>query len=89
MRKYNIPREKLVILTKCFFPLTDDPKAGRIMPDQANDRDYIMKKGDYSQILVGTRVNHRIESETYFRGRGCKFEKTRDRVYRCLANSSL
>lgn len=45
IKKYNIPREKLVILTKCFFPITDDPLAERIMPDQANSRDYIMKKG--------------------------------------------
>lgn len=45
IKKYSIPREKLVILTKCYFTVTDDPKGERLMPDQSNNRDYIMKKG--------------------------------------------
>jgi aryl-alcohol dehydrogenase-like predicted oxidoreductase len=35
----------LVILTKCFFPLTDNPLSARIFPNEANSRDYINKKG--------------------------------------------
>jgi aryl-alcohol dehydrogenase-like predicted oxidoreductase len=51
IKKYNIPREKLVILTKCYFPIDDDPLEERPTPDpnQAESRDYVMKKGD---ILV-------------------------------------
>lgn len=45
IKEYNIPREKLVILTKCNFPLLDDPKGGRFKPEQAGSRDYINKKG--------------------------------------------
>lgn len=59
MRKYSIPREKLVILTKCFFTVTDDPLAERIMPDQANNRDYIMKKG----TSHGLNSNHAMQKE--------------------------
>jgi len=45
IKQYNIPREKLVILTKCFFPLTDNPLNPRIFPHEANSRDYVNKKG--------------------------------------------
>ena len=45
IKKYDIPREKLVILTKCNFPILDDPYAGRIKPEQASSRDYVNKKG--------------------------------------------
>jgi aryl-alcohol dehydrogenase-like predicted oxidoreductase len=45
IKKYNIPREKLVILTKCNFPILDDPNGGRFSPELANSRDYINKKG--------------------------------------------
>jgi aryl-alcohol dehydrogenase-like predicted oxidoreductase len=46
IKKYNIPREKLVILTKCNFPLLDDPQGGRFKPEEAGSRDYINKKGE-------------------------------------------
>jgi len=45
IKKYNIPREKLVILTKCNFPYHDDPQGGRLNPQNAGTRDYINKKG--------------------------------------------
>jgi aryl-alcohol dehydrogenase-like predicted oxidoreductase len=56
IKKYNIPREKLVILTKCFFPITDDPLGERIMPDQANSRDYVMKKGTALTLRIGSEI---------------------------------
>jgi aryl-alcohol dehydrogenase-like predicted oxidoreductase len=45
IKKYNIPREKLVILTKCFFPVADDPLAERPGPEANESREYIMKRG--------------------------------------------
>jgi aryl-alcohol dehydrogenase-like predicted oxidoreductase len=49
IKKYNIPREKLVILTKCNFPTLDDPNGGRFDPALATTRDYINKKGIFLQ----------------------------------------
>jgi aryl-alcohol dehydrogenase-like predicted oxidoreductase len=46
IKKYNIPREKLVILTKCFAPLHDDPYfAGRVKPDEVQSKLYVNKRG--------------------------------------------
>ena len=43
IKKYNIPREKLVILTKCYFPFNDGG-TGNVY--QVGDtRDFVMKKG--------------------------------------------
>jgi aryl-alcohol dehydrogenase-like predicted oxidoreductase len=47
IKKYNIPREKLVILTKCFFPIADDPMGDPVYPDEAENRDYVMKQGSH------------------------------------------
>lgn len=46
IKKYNIPREKLIILTKCYFPVMDNPLGERYMPNQPENRDYVMKKGN-------------------------------------------
>jgi len=65
IKKYNIPREKLVILTKCNFPLLDDPSAGRFRPEQANSRDYINKKGrppDAPYLRAGLSRKHIFEA---------------------------
>jgi len=43
--KYSIPREKLVILTKCFGLLDDDPYAGRMHPDKVKLKEYVNKQG--------------------------------------------
>jgi aryl-alcohol dehydrogenase-like predicted oxidoreductase len=51
IKKYDIPREKLVILTKCNFPSMDDPQAGPFKPEHASSRDYINKKGWPSESL--------------------------------------
>lgn len=48
IEKYKIPREKLVILTKCFGLLHDDPYAGRTEPGAENTKEYINKVGKIS-----------------------------------------
>ncbi len=42
IKEYDIPREKVVILTKCFGPVSDDPGLLAIM-----HRDSIAKSKDY------------------------------------------
>lgn len=48
IKEYNIPREKLVILTKCYFPVMDDPYGERVSTEYGENRDYVMKKGAFS-----------------------------------------
>ncbi|KZT53918.1 Aldo/keto reductase [Calocera cornea HHB12733] len=44
--KYNIPREKLVIMSKCFFLVGDAPNVLTITnPKLANERDYVNQSG--------------------------------------------
>jgi aryl-alcohol dehydrogenase-like predicted oxidoreductase len=43
--KYKIPREKLVILTKCHAILNDDPYGGRTGPEAPNTKEYVNKHG--------------------------------------------
>jgi aryl-alcohol dehydrogenase-like predicted oxidoreductase len=50
MKKYDIPREKLVILTKCFGLLDDDPYGGRMHPDKVKLKEYANKQGILSMI---------------------------------------
>src|SRR5271156_3671932 len=45
IEKYKIPREKLVILTKCYALLHDDPHGGRTEPGWGETRDYVNKHG--------------------------------------------
>ncbi|KIY53429.1 Aldo/keto reductase [Fistulina hepatica ATCC 64428] len=45
VKKYNIPRNKLVILTKCFFPVTDDFISGISNIALLNTRDYVNQAG--------------------------------------------
>jgi aryl-alcohol dehydrogenase-like predicted oxidoreductase len=45
IEKYEIPRAKLVILTKCFAPLNDDPYSGRLPPDAESTKEYVNKHG--------------------------------------------
>jgi aryl-alcohol dehydrogenase-like predicted oxidoreductase len=47
IKKYNIPREKLVILTKCFGLVNDDPYGGHLLnPDSGNTKEYANKRGN-------------------------------------------
>lgn len=43
--KYKIPREKLVILTKCFGTLNDDPRGSRLPPGAEDTKEYVNKHG--------------------------------------------
>ena len=46
IKKYNIPRDKLVILTKCFGLVNDDPQGGHLLnPDTGNTKEYANKRG--------------------------------------------
>jgi aryl-alcohol dehydrogenase-like predicted oxidoreductase len=54
IEKYKIPREKLVILTKCFGTVCDDPYAGRTAPKSESTKEYVNKRGYYLQNLLLT-----------------------------------
>lgn len=45
IEKYKIPREKLVILTKCFATLNDDPMGSRLPPGAEDTKEYVNKHG--------------------------------------------
>ncbi|KIY48052.1 Aldo/keto reductase [Fistulina hepatica ATCC 64428] len=45
IKKYNVPRNKLVILTKCFFPVTKDFMQEHLDPALRNTRDYVNQAG--------------------------------------------
>ena len=45
IEKYKIPREKLVILTKCFATVNDDPYGGMVVPGAENTKEYVNKHG--------------------------------------------
>lgn len=49
MRKYNIPREKLVILSKCFGPVGEEPNVrGIFHPDLIQkSKDYVNQNGQF------------------------------------------
>jgi aryl-alcohol dehydrogenase-like predicted oxidoreductase len=65
IKKYSIPREKLVILTKCFFPVADDPLGDGVMHAKGDNREYVMKKGISQPILrliIGLSRKHIFEA---------------------------
>jgi len=45
VEKYKIPREKLVILTKCYGTVHDDPYAERTAQDAEKTKEYVNKHG--------------------------------------------
>ena len=46
IKKYNIPREKLVILTKCYGIVSDDAYGAYVMdPNAGNTKEYVNKRG--------------------------------------------
>ncbi|EJD53288.1 Aldo/keto reductase [Auricularia subglabra TFB-10046 SS5] len=78
IKKYNIPRKKLVIMTKCYGVVTEEnPEQGFIMP-AGNDARYINQHGlsrkhifdavDASIARLGTYIDvlqiHRLDKET-------------------------
>jgi aryl-alcohol dehydrogenase-like predicted oxidoreductase len=47
IKKYNIPREKLVILTKCYGIVNDDPYGEAMFdPSFAKQKEYVNKRGN-------------------------------------------
>ena len=51
IEKYKIPREKLVILTKCFGTVHDDPYGGMPSPGTENTKEYVNKHGIASLVF--------------------------------------
>jgi aryl-alcohol dehydrogenase-like predicted oxidoreductase len=49
IKKYNIPREKLVVLTKCFGTVNDDPYGESVSmnPNIKDQREYVNKSGNW------------------------------------------
>jgi len=78
IRKYNIPRERLVILSKCFFGVTPDTPGNPISVSSVNDGDMLNQVGlsrkhildavDQSVKRLGTYIDvlqiHRLDRST-------------------------
>lgn len=56
IKKYNIPRDKLVIMTKCFNPVGESPE---IKPDEIRDQQdpNYTNKGGLSRLAIFNQVN--------------------------------
>jgi len=55
IEKYNIPRAKLVILTKCFGTLNDDAYGPRAPPGAEETKEYVNKHGPPTPPTYTTR----------------------------------
>lgn len=78
LKKYNIPRNRVVILTKCFFGVDDEGKFPPISASARNDGDFVNRVGlsrkhifdavDASVQRLGTYIDvlqiHRLDRET-------------------------
>jgi aryl-alcohol dehydrogenase-like predicted oxidoreductase len=63
IKKYKIPREKLVILTKCYGLVNDDPEGGAIFdPANNNKTQYVNKHGT---LRPPTPINCRLEPQAH------------------------
>jgi aryl-alcohol dehydrogenase-like predicted oxidoreductase len=65
IEKYEIPRSKLVILTKCFGTLNDNAYGGRLAPDAESTKEYVNKHGIPSarvNLIVGLSRKHIFEA---------------------------
>ena len=49
IKKYNIPRRKLVIMSKCFMALQDDPNGGRNPPGSNLETPYFVNQNGLSR----------------------------------------
>jgi aryl-alcohol dehydrogenase-like predicted oxidoreductase len=56
IKKYSIPRDKLVIMTKCFNPVGERPE---IFPDEIRDQQdpNYTNKGGLSRLAIFNQVN--------------------------------
>jgi aryl-alcohol dehydrogenase-like predicted oxidoreductase len=78
LKKYNIPRNKVVILTKCYFGVSQDGKQLPIAEASVNDGDMVNQVGlsrkhildavDQSVARLGTYIDvlqiHRLDRDT-------------------------
>lgn len=78
LKKYSIPRNRVVILTKCFFGVDDEGKFPPIAASGQNDGDFVNRVGlsrkhifdavDASVERLGTYIDvlqiHRLDRET-------------------------
>lgn len=78
IKKYNIPRENLVILSKCYFGVTPDSVSNQISVSSVNDNDMLNQVGlsrkhiidavDKSIARLGTYIDvlqiHRLDRST-------------------------
>ncbi|KAJ5089587.1 Versiconal hemiacetal acetate reductase [Penicillium argentinense] len=78
LKKYNIPRNRVVILTKCFYGVDDEGKFPPIAASARNDGDFVNRVGlsrkhildavDASVKRLGTYIDvlqiHRLDRET-------------------------
>ena len=62
IEKYKIPRSKLVLLTKCFGTVHDDPYGGRTQPGCENTKEYVNKHGN---TFISAKLICRIEPKAY------------------------
>ncbi|KZO96530.1 Aldo/keto reductase [Calocera viscosa TUFC12733] len=61
IKKYNIPREKLVIMSKCYFLVGKAPNVLTITnPQLANERDYVNQSG-LSRTAIFNAVNASLQ----------------------------
>ena len=55
IKKYNIPRQKLIILTKCYGPVGEEPGASGLFfyPDEIrSSKDYVNQSGSHSFLSI-------------------------------------
>ncbi|KEF57873.1 alcohol dehydrogenase [Exophiala aquamarina CBS 119918] len=78
IKKFNIPRENLVILSKCYFGVTEDSPSNAISVSSVNDNDMLNRVGlsrkhiidavDKSVARLGTYIDvlqiHRLDRST-------------------------
>lgn len=78
LKQYNIPRHRVVILSKCYFGVSDDGSQDPISVSGTNDGDYVNRVGlsrkhifdavDASVARLGTYIDvlqiHRLDRET-------------------------
>lgn len=53
IKKYNIPRQKLVILTKCFGTVGEEPAIRAFGTDIGKSKDYVNQGGEFNISLSG------------------------------------
>lgn len=76
LKKYEIPRSKVVILSKCYFPVIEDgkqsadfmaPNDGKLVNQKGLSRKHILDAVDASVDRLGTYIDvlqiHRLDSD--------------------------